>query len=176
MFRVQHIAVVVDEQGKDALSPTPRAAEPATVAHINPVTGLATDYLNHFNEAIMLLEMLPAWPECRDDLRAWMPMSYCEHFRQSGFSGRDRAIAAYEKAEPETRDMLEALTETMIALVEHARKEIDAEPNARVSAGIAERTAAWLKLLAAQAGAVINGQRIQSTDSTPQSAVDRMIG
>ena len=32
----------------------PRLAD----ANINPVTGLATDYLNHFNEAIMLLEML----------------------------------------------------------------------------------------------------------------------
>ncbi|MDP3655070.1 MAG: hypothetical protein Q8R67_25705, partial [Rhodoferax sp.] len=28
-------------------------------ANINPRTGLATDYLNHFNEAIMLLEMVP---------------------------------------------------------------------------------------------------------------------
>jgi hypothetical protein len=166
----------MDEQGGEALSSKPRATEPATVAHINPVTGLATDYLNHFNEAIMLLEMLPACPDCRDDLRAWTPMSYCEHFRQSRFAGRDRAIAAYEGADPATRDMLDTLTETMIALVEHARREIDAEPNARISAGIAERTAAWLRLLAAQAGAVINSQRIQSADGTAQSFVDRVIG
>ena len=32
-------------------------------ANINPRTGLATDYLNHFNEAVMLLEMIPAYPE-----------------------------------------------------------------------------------------------------------------
>lgn len=166
----------MDDQGDDSFPPAPRAAEPATVAHINPVTGLATDYLNHFNEAIMLLEMLPACPDCRDDLRAWTPMRYCEHFRRSRFTGRNRAIAAYESADPATRDMLEALTETMIALVERARKEIDAETNARVSAGIAERTAAWLKLLAEQASAVINGQRTESTDGPPQSAADRMIG
>ena len=176
MFLVQHSAIVIDEQGDDALSPAPRAPEPRAVAHINPVTGLATDYLNHFNEAIMLLEMLPACPDCRDDLRAWTPMSYCEHFRQSGFAGRDRAIAAYESADPVTRDILEILTETMITLVEHARKEIEAAPNASIGAGIAERAAGWLKLLAAQAGAVINGQRTQGLDGTPQSAVDRMIG
>ena len=41
---------------------------------------------------------------------------------------------------------------------------------------IAERTAAWLRLLAAQAGAVINGHRLQSTDGSPQSLVDRVIG
>lgn len=176
MFRVQHSAIAMDEQGEDSFSPAPRHAKPTTIAHINPVTGLATDYLNHFNEAIMLLEMLPACPDCRDDLRAWTPMSYCEHFRQSGFAGRNRAIAAYENADPATRDMLDVLTETMITLVENARKEIDAEPSARVSAGIAERTAAWLKLLAAQAGAVINGQRTEVPDGTPQSAVDRVIG
>lgn len=166
----------MDEQGDDALSLAPRATEPRTVAHINPVTGLATDYLNHFNEAIMLLEMLSACPDCRDDLRAWTPMSYCEHFRQSGFTERNRAIAAYESADPMTRDTLEILTETMITLVEHARKEIETEPNARISAGIAERAAGWLRLLAAQASAVINGQRVHGSDRTPQSAVDRMIG
>ena len=44
--------------------------------NINPVTGLATDYLNHFNEAIMLLEMLPVAPDCKEDFLAWRPMSY----------------------------------------------------------------------------------------------------
>ena len=29
-----------------------------TDAHINPETGLATDYLNRFSEAVMLLDML----------------------------------------------------------------------------------------------------------------------
>jgi hypothetical protein len=52
-------------------------------AHINPATGLATDYLNHFNEAIMLLEMLSSCPECRADLFVWQPMSYREHFEAS---------------------------------------------------------------------------------------------
>jgi len=176
LLRVQYSAVAMDRQGENALSPKPRASEPATVAHINPVTGLATDYLNHFNEAIMLLEMLPTWPDCRDDLRAWTPMSYREHFRRSHFAGRDCAIAAYERADPGTRDLLDTLTETMIILVEHARRQIDEEPNARIGAGIAERTAAWLRLLAAQAGAVINGHRLQSTYGSPQSLVDRVIG
>ena len=57
-------------------------------ANINPATGLATDYLNHFNEAIMLLEMLSSCPECRDDFLGWRPMSYREHFEASRFKGR----------------------------------------------------------------------------------------
>ena len=45
-------------------------------ANINPRTGLATDYLNHFNEAIMLLEMIPDMPECAEDFLTWTPLSY----------------------------------------------------------------------------------------------------
>ena len=54
--------------------PTADAARLAA-ANINPVTGLASDYLNHFNEAIMLLEMLAAMPDCVDDFLAWQPLT-----------------------------------------------------------------------------------------------------
>src|SRR5450830_1066934 len=72
-------------------------------ANINPRTGLATDYLNHFNEAIMLLEMLSSCPDCRDDFLGWRPMSYREHFEASRFKGRVLAIAAYDAADPSLR-------------------------------------------------------------------------
>ena len=61
-------------------------------ANINPRTGLATDYLNHFNEAIMLLEMIPDMPECAEDFLGWHPLSYGEHFTASNFKARDLAI------------------------------------------------------------------------------------
>ncbi len=51
-------------------------AERLRAANINPRTGLATDYLNHFNEAIMLLEMVPDIPECAEDFLGWQPLSY----------------------------------------------------------------------------------------------------
>ena len=54
-----------DEDGEAAYAP--RLAG----TNINPATGLATDYLNHFNEAIMLLEMLSSCPECRVDFLGW---------------------------------------------------------------------------------------------------------
>ena len=68
-------------------------------ANINPRTGLATDYLNHFNEAIMLLEMIPDMPECAEDFLDWQPLSYREHFTASNFKARDLAIAAYDSAD-----------------------------------------------------------------------------
>jgi len=64
-------------------------------ANINPRSGLATDYLNHFNEIAMLLELLPQMPECAADVIDWQPASYIEHFRKSNFQGKDLAIAAY---------------------------------------------------------------------------------
>src|ERR1700754_419764 len=72
-------------------------------ANINPRTGLATDYLNHFNEAIMLLEMVPDMPECVEDFLTWTPLSYAEHFWASNFKARDLAIEAYESADPALR-------------------------------------------------------------------------
>src|ERR1700741_487675 len=54
-------------------------AEELRAANINPRTGLATDYLNHFNEAIMLLEMIPDMPDCAEDFLSWGPLSYSEH-------------------------------------------------------------------------------------------------
>ena len=56
-------------------------------ANINPRTGLATDYLNMFNEAVMLLEMIPDMPECAEDFLGWQPLSYAEHFTAIQFQG-----------------------------------------------------------------------------------------
>src|SRR5258708_34120227 len=81
-------------------------------ANINPVTGLASDYLNHFNEAIMVLELLPQMPDCIEDLIIWHPMTYPEHFAASTFRDRELAIAAYESAEPSARLRLGQLPET----------------------------------------------------------------
>lgn len=66
--------------------------------NIDPTTGLATDYLNHFNEIIMLLELVLNMPECLEGCLAWRPKSYQDHFRDSGFADRDAAIRAYESA------------------------------------------------------------------------------
>lgn len=67
-------------------------------ANINPESFLATDYLNHFNEIVMLLEMVPDMPELFEEAMEWEPRSYPEHFRCSGFAAKDLAIEAFHKA------------------------------------------------------------------------------
>jgi hypothetical protein len=86
-------------------------------ANINPRTGLATDYLNHFNEAIMLLEMIPDMPECAEDFLGWRPLTYAEHFTASHFKARDLAIAAYDSADVHVRAEFDSLTGAMTSIL-----------------------------------------------------------
>jgi len=153
------------------------AAQRLAEANINPATGLATDYLNHFNEAIMLLEMLPSCPECLQDFLAWRPLSYREHFEGSHFKGRDLAIAAYEAAEPGLRERLDTLTGTMTAMLQATGAALRADPAPEAGGLIAEAAAAWLKPLIARAGALINGEADgeRAHSSAPQAVVDGLM-
>ena len=146
-------------------------------ANINPATGLATDYLNHFNEAIMLLEMLSNWPECRDDLLGWRPMNYREHFAASRFKGRALAIAAYDAADPGRRGCLDSLAGTMTAVLEATRAAMSSDIPPASAVALAERAAALLRPLVARAGAVINGEDTAdaSDPMTPQAVVDELM-
>ena len=144
-------------------------------ANVNPRTGLATDYLNHFNEAIMLLELLPACPGCIEDFFGWRPMSYREHFARSRFKGRDLAIAAYEAAEPNARDSLDALAGTMTAMLEVTRAALACGLPPEAAGVVAEAAAAWLKPLIVRAGTVINGEGERTQPSAPQAMVDGLM-
>src|SRR6201987_1898644 len=93
-----------------------RAAQ-LRAANINPRTGLATDYLNHFNEAIMLLEMIPDMPECSEDFLTWCPLSYYEHFMASNFKARELAIEAYEQADAAIRAEFDNITSAMTSIL-----------------------------------------------------------
>ena len=92
---IQPIPLFADETAIDA--------ERLAAANINPKTRLASDYLNHFNEAIMLLDLLPSMPECIVELIGWEPMDYEEHFANSHFKDKELAIAAYDAADPIAR-------------------------------------------------------------------------
>src|SRR3954453_428682 len=109
-------AQIVREPSRKDGGKAARAAR-LRAANINPRTGLATDYLNHFNEAIMLLEMIPDMPDCFEDFLGWKPLSYREHFTASNFKARDLAIAAYEAADPACRDEFDNLSATMTSIL-----------------------------------------------------------
>lgn len=154
---------------------TDSSAQRLADANINPATGLATDYLNHFNEAIMLLELLSSSPDCRDDILAWRPMSYCEHFAASAFSGRDLAIAAYEAADPALRAQLEELASSMNAVLEETRAALMKDPAATAAGILASHAAARLRPLAARAAALINGASEAGGAEATQAMIDGLM-
>jgi len=126
-------------------------------ANINPQTGLATDYLNHFNEAIMLLEMIPDMAECAEDFLAWTPLSYAEHFTASNFKAKELAISAYESADPDIRAEFDQMTETMTSILNEVGAAMREAVQDSTKAKLAEQAVGWLKPLVAAAGGVING-------------------
>ncbi len=144
-------------------------------ANINPVTCLATDYLSHFIEAIMLLEMMPSAPEFRDEFLRWQPVSYREHFASSRFKTRDTAIAAYDCAEPRARAQLDMLANAMTTVLESTRLRLSADLSPDQAGKLANETAAVLKPLLTRAGAAINGNAQVGGADALQAAVDDLM-
>ena len=133
-----------------------RAAQ-LRAANINPRTGLATDYLNHFNEAIMLLEMIPDMPECAEDFLGWQPLSYTEHFTASHFKARDLAIAAYESADANIRAEFDSITTAMTSILVAVSAAMRETSKDQTRATLAGEATGWIKPLVALAGGIING-------------------
>ena len=152
------------EAGSDR--PTPRPTGPdeearaarLRAANINPRTGLATDYLNHFNEAIMLLEMIPDMPGCAEDFLTWQPQSYREHFAASNFRARELAIAAYDSADPRIRGEFDGITSAMTSILTAVGTAMRQARQDKTRATLAEQATGWVKPLVTLAGGIINGK------------------
>jgi hypothetical protein len=133
-------------------------------ANVNPATGLATDYLNHFNEVAMLVDMLPAMPEMADEVMAWRPRPYAEHFFATGYSGAAVAAAAYEAAEPS----IKAAFDEACRAVEGAVLGLQERLAGGDIGAVTPDDAGLLYALIAEAGGIVNGE-------TGQSAVDALF-
>ncbi len=134
--------------------------EQVSGTNINEKSLLATDYLNHFNEVVMVLDLIPDMPECLDDARMWRPKSYQDHFRDSTFSDKELAIKAYEFAPPDYRDMFDKTVERLNRLVETSIERIGAAVEGGDGDAIraaTERASRDLNRLTDVVSAIING-------------------
>lgn len=86
-------------------------------ANVNPSTLLATDYLNLFNEYIMLAELVAEGSFNLDDLGDWMPMSYEHHFEVCGFAGAQTVILAYKSMDDAAREEFDAAADLLVSLI-----------------------------------------------------------
>ena len=149
--------------GSTAAENSARAAV-LLAANINPRTGLATDYLNHFNEAVMLLEMVPDMPECAEDFMGWRPLSYAEHFTASNFKARDLAIEAYNTADVRIRKEFDNMTSAITAILTAVGAAMREASQDKTRARLAEQATGWVKPLVLQAGGIINGDGAADVD------------
>ncbi len=142
--------------------------------NINPETLLATDYLNHFNEIVMLLDMVPTMPEFIEDAKAWAPKSYEQHFQDSVFADKDLAILAYQNAPPRFREPFDDTVAAMNNLVAGGLTAIEASiatgEAGRIELAVAD-VSRQLQSRIDRCSAIINGQ----TAKLDQSGVDALF-
>lgn len=86
--------------------------------NVNLVSGLATNYLNHYIEILLLLEILPDMPECFEDVLRWKPMSYKTHVMQSGLPNNDIVLRAYAVVDEDRRNRLAMVADEANALLD----------------------------------------------------------
>lgn len=140
--------------------------------NINSATLLTTDYLNHFNEIVMIFEMLPVMPEAMEDVREWEPKNYIEHFKDSFFPDKDLAIEAYQYVPTAYRIEIESLIAQMDQLVEYASNRCEAALEAQDLPRlekVAMSAAGRLRTFIDRTSAVIRGP---ATNSDQQSVDD----
>lgn len=143
--------------------------------NVNDQTLLATDYLNHFNEVVMLLEMVPDMPEILEDVKAWQPKDYKDHFRDSTIADKDLAIEAYDHVPPLYKEPFEKNIEQANRLILSSVERLETE----VSLGDPELLRANVQMLSRtiqrlleMAGGNIHG----SSNTMDQSEIDSLIG
>ena len=153
--------------------------------NINEATLLASDYLNHFHELVMLLEAVSSEPEdFAEDLFAWKPLTYEEHFAESGFRDKNLAIAAYHRAPPRIRarfdDAVARLHGEATQLVGDIRATIyGKQPGVDV---LCTQAVARLSALIEEANAIANGEEIAGDadenangEASGQTAIDALF-
>jgi hypothetical protein len=153
---------------------SPEASGPG-IPNINPVTGLSTDYLNHFTELLMALEVVAGIPEYIDDLRAWRSKTYAEHFATSRFTNRDTVIHLYQATDPSMRKQVDKVSDALNRLLAEARDAVLRDPETAAGAA-AQHATGKVRPLIAELAALMNGTADEAGQGlNPQAAIDAMF-
>ncbi len=149
-------------------------------ALVNPTSGLANDYLNLFNEIVMLVEQLPSMPELFHDIQRWRPVSYRDYFAKSILPGRTSAIEAYDQLDSRFRRDFEAVvaeldrraTGAVAAVRKHYKSQDEADPYTLMV--ICERAGATIREALDKATMLVNHGALLASDLV-QDRTDRLF-
>ncbi len=142
--------------------------------NIDPRSLLCTDYFNHFNEVIMLLNMLPDSPDLLDEIDKWGFKTYREHFEASGLGFAPLAIEAYEQAPSALRERFEKIAVEMSMLVVETRVRLrHTLENGEMDkfTDLALLQSMQMQGMVDDGGAIVHGYN----SSMDQSAIDQMF-
>ena len=144
-------------------------------SNLDPSTLLATDYLNHFNEIVMLLEMVPDMPDILEDAKEWQPKTYEAHFQDSTIADKELAIEAFAHVPPEFKGpFLETISHAN-DLVGRAIRRLETDITNEQMGLLRENASMYSKnvqRLMDFASATIHG----STKTMEQKEIDELLG
>jgi hypothetical protein len=142
--------------------------------------GLSNDFLNHYSEVLMLIEMAASDPDVGAELMDWRPMSYPAYFAASALRRASEALAAYDALPDDRRQAFERLVAAMDTLATMATFALQ-PPSEGGSAGVVvDETAPALRALIAKAGVFLNSGGLdlapEGESEETQAVIDRIIG
>ncbi len=145
--------------------------------NISPESFLATDYLNHFNEIFMLLEMvadMPDMPEMVNELEYWKFRTYQEHFAESQLAEGPLAIKAYEASADDYRLPFDKLTgilrQLIVVTISEAKGAVILNEPERMAQSI-HNSLAMMQRLHGAMNCIIHDQ----ADLLDQDAIDQLM-
>jgi hypothetical protein len=141
--------------------------------------GLSTDYLNHYSEILMLIEMAVSDEGVVGEIGSWRPVPYCDYFRRSPLRRAPSAIAAYRALRPERRNAFERTTEALDKLTLGAILALQPPCHPRNVALIVDVIGPAIRRLIDQAAAFLNSGGTAPCEGCeadqPQRMIDRLI-
>ncbi|NJM36189.1 MAG: DUF1446 domain-containing protein [Rhodomicrobium sp.] len=155
--------------------------EERAAALVNPESGVANDYLNHFNEILLMIENLPALlPEMVDEMLAWKPVSYREYFERSPLPGSKKTLEIYDSLDETFRKDFESMIELLdtivlrsVAIVTENRLP-DGTIDPEGIDGVCEKLAADLRVVLDRTADLVNHGYAPPLER-PQDMADRII-
>lgn len=175
-------SVCINQETTPALQSEQDALESRAACLVNPASGLANDYLNIYNEILLLVENLPVLlPEMVAELMDWRPVSYTDYFARSPLPGSVRALQIYETLNPDFKrafdEKIAEVSAVAVESIETVRRNQDADGNICPDAIESHCAALALRLRSAlaQAADLVNNGQV-TTGRTAQAEADHLMG
>jgi hypothetical protein len=153
------------------LIPAQPLPEPDAAGVFSPACdALSNDFLNHYSEVLMLIEMAGDDPSIGAELAEWRPVGYRAYFASSELRRAADALAAYDALPDAPRQAFEKLIAAMDTLATMAVFALQPPTEPGSAHVVIEATAPALRDLIAKAAAFLNSGGREAADSDPKEA------